>query len=593
MSGRIPQSFIDDLIARVDIAEVIGERVRLKKAGRDLKACCPFHDEKTPSFTVSPTKQFYHCFGCGAHGTVLGFLMDYERLDFVDAVEELAGRLGLEVPREGAGENTVPAPRHDTLYAALEAANAFYTRQLKVHPQAARAIDYLKGRGVSGEVARDFAIGFAPPGWDNVVGALRERFGEDTLVDAGLAIRNERGSVYDRFRDRVMFPIRDGRGRVIAFGGRVMDPEQSPKYLNSSESPVFHKGRELYGLWEARRSSRRLERLLVVEGYMDVVALAQHGIGYAVATLGTAATPDHVERLFRVTSNVVFAFDGDAAGRRAATRALEIVLPALRDGREVDFLFLPEGEDPDTRVRAVGREGFEADVQSAVSALEFLFADLEHGLKKSPEGIARLLEQATTQLRAVPGEALRQVARQRLAAITRVPIEQLGALTEAPATKTSATAAQPVHGETQRGDTRVRHAIRLLLHHPNLGAQAEGDWRRLASLERPGAGLLLAMIEVLRENPHLSTGALIERFREHPEGRYLARIAATGVPPGDEEHMAAEFRDVLAGLNTELDEQRFRLLSAKARVHRLAPEEQNEFLELVAKAPGALKPAGR
>ena len=598
MKGRIPQSFIDDLVSRVDIADVISERVPLKKAGHEFKACCPFHDEKTPSFTVSPSKQFYHCFGCGVHGTVLGFLMDYERLEFIDAVEVLAGRLGLEIPRDGSGTETVAPSRNEAIYAVLEAAQSFYLEQLRA-PASAAAIEYLKGRGLSGEIARDFGLGFAPSGWDNLVKRLRAAHGEDLLVDAGLAIRSDRGSVYDRFRDRVMFPIRDSRGRVIAFGGRVIDPQGTPKYLNSSDSAVFHKGRELYGLWEARRSVRKLDRLLVVEGYMDVVALAQHGIRYAVATLGTAATADHIERLFRTTSAVVFAFDGDDAGRRAASRALETVLPAMRDGREVSFLFLPEGEDPDSRVRAVGRAGFESDVASATSALEFLFAELQHELRGSPEAYARLIERASAQLRSIPGEALVEVARKRLSTITGISMDQLhqytgGASARQPLERSPTTASgAAVEGEKAQHSPHVRRALRVLLNFPAVAAEAPGRWWRLVGLEKPGVGLLVAVLDLLRERPDLKTASLIEHFREHAEGRHLGRLAAAGPPPGDESRMAEELRDALAGLYKELDEQRFALLTAKSRVGTLTEEERGEFLELVANSPGALKPAGR
>ncbi|MFP4181655.1 MAG: DNA primase, partial [Thiohalospira sp.] len=357
MAGRIPQNFIDDLVSRTDIVEVIGERVPLKRKGREYAACCPFHDERTPSFYVSPEKQFYHCFGCGAHGTALGFLMDYGHLSFPEAVEDLAGRLGLDVPREG-DDGRPPAPDRTPLYETLAAAADYYRAMLRRHDQARRAADYLKGRGVSGATARDYGLGFAPPGWRNLLPALGG--GEETrkrLVEAGLLIERDDGGVHDRFRDRVIFPIHDHRGRPIAFGGRILG-DGEPKYLNSPESPVFHKGRELYGLYEARRALRRLDRLLVVEGYMDVIALAGAGVHHAVATLGTATTADHLDRAFRLTGEVVFCFDGDRAGREAAWRALENALPVLRDGRSVRFLFLPEGEDPDTLVRREGGAAF-------------------------------------------------------------------------------------------------------------------------------------------------------------------------------------------------------------------------------------------
>ena len=354
MAGNIPQQFIDDLLTRIDVVDVINQRVPLKKAGTEYKACCPFHDEKTPSFTVSQSKQFYHCFGCGAHGSAIRFLMEYDRLSFPDAIEELAASIGLEVPRE---DGFTPRDNRKPVYEILEQAARFYAQQLRHHPKANRAIEYLKNRGLSGEIAKTFHLGFAPPGWDN----LLKKFGNDEqslglLRKAGL-ISEPEGKRYDRFRDRIMFPIHDSRGRVVGFGGRVLD-DGSPKYLNSPETPVFHKGSELYGLWEAKHANKSLPRVLVVEGYMDVIALAQYDIRNAVATLGTAATDQHLEKLFRTAPEVVFCFDGDRAGRDAAWKALNTALPILRDGRQARFLLLPEGEDPDTYVRRIGKDEF-------------------------------------------------------------------------------------------------------------------------------------------------------------------------------------------------------------------------------------------
>ncbi|NIP82922.1 MAG: DNA primase, partial [Gemmatimonadetes bacterium] len=352
MAGRIPRQFIDDLLSRVDIVDVVDEYVPLKKGGKDHKACCPFHNEKTPSFTVSADKQFYHCFGCGAHGTAIGFLMEYAHMDFVEAVEDLAARAGLEVPREaGSGQREESL---QPIYDILARASAWYQKQLRQHPEAGSAKDYLKGRGLSGEIAAQFQLGFAPTGWDNLLGAIGATDAERALMArAGLLVDKGGGGFYDRFRGRVIFPILDRRGRTIGFGGRVLG-DDTPKYLNSPESAIFHKGRELYGLYQARKAAGKPERLIVVEGYMDVVALAQHGIRNAVATLGTAATEAHLEQLFRVSQDVVFCFDGDEAGRRAAWRALETALPAMHDGRQAFFMFLPEGQDPDSLVRERG-----------------------------------------------------------------------------------------------------------------------------------------------------------------------------------------------------------------------------------------------
>ncbi|MEE9141236.1 MAG: DNA primase, partial [Gammaproteobacteria bacterium] len=410
MSGRIPKHFIDDLITRTDIVEVINARVPLKKAGREYKACCPFHEEKTPSFTVSPDKQFYHCFGCGAHGTAIGFLMDFEHLDFVESVESLAGSLGIEVPREAS---PTPQKREPDLYETTERAANFYREQLKGNDD---AISYLKNRGLTGKIAAEFSIGFALESWD----ALSEKLGktpEDSkrLLATGLASRRSDGSLYDRFRNRIIFPIRDARGRVIGFGGRVIGDDE-PKYLNSPETPLFHKGRELYGLFEARKNLRDIERLIVVEGYMDVVGLANKGIRNVVATLGTATTTEHIRRLFRVTEEIVFCFDGDRAGRAAAWRALETALPEMREGRDVRFLFVPEGQDPDSLVREQGAAAFEARLPGAMPLSDFLLNHLEEEIDLSSlEGRARLAERAKPLLRKIPTGVYQQLLTERLA----------------------------------------------------------------------------------------------------------------------------------------------------------------------------------
>ena len=384
-SGRIPPTFIDDLLARVDIVDVIEPRVRLRQRGRDFLARCPFHEERTPSFSVSREKQFYYCFGCRASGTAITFLMEYDGLGFVDAVEELAERVGMEVPRTGpdpggAGrEGRDRSVDLDAVYAALERANRYFRLQLREHPGKDRAVEYLKSRGLSGELAARFELGFAPPGWEGLASALGDAGkGVQVLEHAGLVARRDGGTPYDRFRDRVMFPIRDRRGRVVGFGGRIIG-DGEPKYLNSPDGPVFHKGRELYGQYQVLRGrGSRPSRLVVVEGYMDVVALAQFGIDHAVATLGTAATRDHLQQLYRSTREVVFCFDGDPAGRDAAWRALEQALPLMREGRQAAFLFLPEGEDPDSfvRTRCQGRrrvtiEGIEIPSSDCVSGYEF------------------------------------------------------------------------------------------------------------------------------------------------------------------------------------------------------------------------------
>lgn len=429
MAGLIPQSFIDDLLNRTDIVEVVSSRIQLKKAGKNYTACCPFHKEKTPSFSVSPDKQFYYCFGCGAGGNALGFIMDHDSLDFPQAVEDLAKRAGMDIPREEGGRSRTPRqPVDSPLYPLLTAAADYYRQALKSHPTRKSAVDYLKGRGLTGEIARDFGLGFAPPGWDNLNKHMAgDKLQQKAMIDAGLLIENaENGRIYDRFRDRVMFPIRDSRGRVIAFGGRVLGDDK-PKYLNSPETPVFHKGQELYGLYEARKNNRDLDEIMVVEGYMDVIALAQQGLRNAVATLGTATSEEHLKRLFRLVPSVLFCFDGDAAGRKAAWRALEATLPNLQDGRRARFLFLPEGEDPDTLVRSEGTDAFRARInQHAQPLADYFFQQLsEEADPRSLEGKAHLVTLAAPLIDKIPGNHLRALMRQRLSEITGLSGEML------------------------------------------------------------------------------------------------------------------------------------------------------------------------
>ncbi|QMV62774.1 DNA primase [Pseudomonas berkeleyensis] len=436
MAGLIPQSFIDDLLNRTDIVDVVSSRIQLKKSGKNYSACCPFHKEKTPSFTVSPDKQFYYCFGCGAGGNALGFVMDHDQLEFPQAIEELAKRAGMDVPREESGRGHKPRqPVDSPLYPLLNAAAEHYRQALKSHPQRRYAVDYLKGRGLTGEIARDFGLGFAPPGWDNLLKQLgADALQQKAMIDAGLLIENaENGRRYDRFRDRIMFPIRDSRGRVIAFGGRVLGDDK-PKYLNSPETPVFHKGQELYGLYEARKHNRDLDEIMVVEGYMDVIALAQQGLRNAVATLGTATSEEHLKRLFRIVPSVLFCFDGDAAGRNAAWRALESTLPSLQDGRRARFLFLPEGEDPDTLVRAEGTDAFRARInQHAQPLADYFFQQLsEEADPRSLEGKAHLVTLAAPLIDKIPGNNLRALMRQRLSEITGLSGEALSQVASSP-----------------------------------------------------------------------------------------------------------------------------------------------------------------
>ncbi|AUM13984.1 DNA primase [Ketobacter alkanivorans] len=424
MAGRIPETFIDDVLSRTDLVELIDSYVHLKRTGKNYSACCPFHQEKTPSFTVSPEKQFYYCFGCGASGNAVGFLMDYTRLGFVEAVETLARNLGIEVPRE-EGQNQ-PREDYQPLYKILESATAFYEQQLRNPKTKDRPISYFKGRGLSGQTAKQFRLGYAPQGWDNLISALGNSDAEvKNLIKAGLLIENEQGRRYDRFRDRVIFPIRDSRGRVIAFGGRVMGDDK-PKYLNSPETPVFHKGKELYGLYEAKLASNKIRRFVIVEGYMDVIALAQFGIPYAVATLGTATSRDHIEKLFRSSDELIFCFDGDEAGRRAAWRALENALPTAKDGRQIKFLLLPEGEDPDTLVRKNGTDYFEGLLNECDTLSEYFYKHLGAEVDtRTMDGRARLASLAKPYLEQLPSGVLQQLMLKRLGEITELADIQL------------------------------------------------------------------------------------------------------------------------------------------------------------------------
>ena len=539
MANRIAADFIDLVLARTDIVELINSRVPLRRAGREYQACCPFHQERTPSFTVSPRKQFYHCFGCGAHGSALGFLMDYEHLNFPEAVTELARLAGLELP---ADTPTLTTSSSDpSLLGVLEQADLFFRQQLRQHPQRQQAVEYLRQRGLSGEIARDFGLGFAPLGRSLLLDSLTKRgISADKLLQAGLVIQRDDGSRYDRFRGRVMFPIRDRRGQTIGFGGRVLSSTDSPKYLNSPETPLFHKGRELYGLFEARQALRQIERLLVVEGYMDVLALVQYGIPYAVATLGTATTSEHAERLFRVTANLVFCFDGDRAGREAVWRALENVLPQLRDGRQVRFLFLPDGQDPDSLIRQEGRAGFEQRLDHALPLSDYLLQQLSAKLDlRKLDDRARLLESAKPLLKQLPDSAFRDLLSQQLAELAQTEAAQLQSrlgLT----TPTSSAPAKPVHNlDIKR--TPVRTALALLLNSPSLAQSQQLDSQRLRGANIPGVELLLDVLEFLRTHPHIASGGqVVEHFREQPRAHQALEKLLAWSPEIDEALLADE-----------------------------------------------------
>ncbi|MFK3771799.1 DNA primase [Pseudomonas sp. NPDC089406] len=655
MAGLIPQSFIDDLINRLDIVDVVSSRVQLKKTGKNYSACCPFHKEKTPSFTVSPDKQFYYCFGCGAGGNALGFVMDHDNLDFPQAVEELARAAGMEVPREqGRRDHKPRQPTDSPLYPLLDAASEFYRQALRGHPTRKAAVDYLKGRGLSGEIARDFGLGFAPPGWDNLLKHLgADSLQQKVMIDAGLLIENaESGKRYDRFRDRVMFPIRDSRGRIIAFGGRVLGDDK-PKYLNSPETPVFHKGQELYGLYEARKHNRNLDEIIVVEGYMDVIALAQQGLRNAVATLGTATSEEHLKRLFRVVPSVLFCFDGDQAGRKAAWRALESTLSALQDGRRARFLFLPEGEDPDSLVRAEGTDAFRARInQHAQPLADYFFEQLSaEADPRSLEGKAHMATLAAPLIEKVPGANLRQLMRNRLKEITGLDTQQAEQLAQqAPAPSSvpdydpgydyDAMASYtpdygdmpqhdyaPVHQEPewkpnkgggkkpwsdkpwdknrkggkpwqQRDEAPPRvpapveppalAALRTLLHHPLLAGKVE-DASHFADEEHLYSQLLVALIEAAQKNPKLSSMQLIARWHGTEQGRLLRALAEKEwLIVAD--NLEQQFFDTITSLSARQRERSLEQLLRKSRQSELTSEEKTQLLALLSRNVPAQTP---
>lgn len=565
--ARIPDSFIDDVLARTDIVELIGARVQLKKAGREYHANCPFHDERTPSFTVSPNKQFYHCFGCGAHGTAIAFLMNYDRLEFLDAVEELAKRVGMEVPKDTRVRNEDSGSKE--LYSALDAAAHYFQKQLPQHPA---AVTYLQQRGISTEIIEQFGIGYAPNQWDGLKNALAtDERRTDLLERVGMMSKSDNGRVYDKFRHRVMFPIHDKRGRVIAFGGRVIDNDDSPKYLNSPETQLFHKGRELYGLWQVKLAHNKIPRLVVVEGYIDVVALFQFGVNTAVATLGTATTPEHAEILFRHAEDVYFCFDGDNAGRKAAWRALESVIPRLRDGRQAHFLFLPDGEDPDSIVRKEGSAGFDTRLHAATPLSEFLFDSLGKDISLSSiDGKARLAERAKPLLEKLPDGAFRDLMFQQLQSRTGV---QTSAMTAPEPSAPSVSPPSRNRGSAPRRSL-VRTAIAMLLQRPALVQHIQPPFL-FVELKQPGIDILVGLIASIRERPQISTGMLLEHFADRQESAALAKLATMDMLTKPEQ-WDSEFVGSMARLNLDALRQKRDALMAKQRLSGLSSFSEEE-----------------
>ncbi|MEX1827951.1 DNA primase [Luteibacter sp. CQ10] len=570
MRGRIPDSFIDELLTRVDIVDVIERRVPLKKAGREWTACCPFHNERSPSFYVSPQKQFFHCFGCGAHGSAIKFLMDYDRLEFPDAIEELAQSAGLKVPYEG-GRDDKPREDRSDLYTLLDEAASFYQRELGGSDEAKA---YVKRRGLDEDTLKRFRIGWAPAGFDGVLKALgtsdRRR---QLLNEAGMVASNERGNRYDRFRERVMFPILDRRGRVIAFGGRVLSSDQGPKYLNSPETPLFHKGRELFALWQVKQAHTHLTRIMVVEGYMDVIALHQAGLPIAVATLGTATTPEHAEVLFRAAPDVYFCFDGDRAGRQAAWRALESILPRMRDGRQAHFLFLPDGEDPDTLVRKEGKDGIEKRMADAMPMSEYFFEELARDVDVSRlDGRARLAERARPLIARLPDGAFRDLMAQELQRRTGAQ----AVLEPESAPRQAAPASRG--GNVQR--SLVRSAITLLLAQPALADEVEPPYAFLR-LDRPGVPLLAELIDIARSRPGINPAVLVEAFMDRPEYPSLQKLMQAEIV-GEADMQRVEFFDALAQMERQAASQRREYLIGRHREGILEDAEKAELRALLA-----------
>lgn len=571
----IPREFINELLIRTDIIELIDKRVELRKKGNNYVACCPFHNEKTPSFTVSANKQFYHCFGCGKSGNALGFLMDYDHYTFPEAVEYLANQLGMPVPQDN--KTIVQRSSYQAIYDVMAKAAYYYQRQLREHPA---AINYLKSRGLSGQIAKEFGIGYAPEHWDNLVKNLATS-NDNTmqLLNGGLIIKKSEGNYYDRFRDRIMFPIRDKRGRVVGFGGRIISHGE-PKYLNSPETTIFHKGSELYGLYEVCQFSRQLIRIIVVEGYMDVVALAQHGIRDVVATLGTATTPEHIQRLFRLTEKVIFCFDGDRAGRAAAWRALDVSLPLLQDGWQVQFLFLPDGEDPDSFIRKQGVEQFNHTIDQSLSLPDFLFQHLAEQVDLSQlEGKARLAKLAIPLLDKIPIGVFQHMLYERLAQIVRMDVITLKHLTgssQAPSSKFETV--EPKNSKLKR--SLMRLAVALLVQNPGLANTV--DAHELDKLILPGSDLLRELVSTLQKYLPQSTGLFLEHWRDREEYKLLAQLAMweLNMPEEGIEH---EFVGIIQRLQQRNREKMIETLLQKANLDKLSAEERVLLQNLIAK----------
>lgn len=560
MSGLIPQPFIDDLLHRTDLVELIDSYVPLKKRGTSHTACCPFHNEKSPSFNVVAKKQFYHCFGCGASGNAISFVMNYLNQGFIDAVETLAARVGLTVPRDGQTETNNAT---QDLYKLLSAVSLYYQKQLKHEGQT--AINYLRGRGLSGEIAKLYQLGFANEGWRNLEKAFPRNPRE--LIATGMLIKNDEGKTYDRYRNRVMFPIHDRHGRIIGFGGRVLDESQKPKYLNSPETVIFQKSRELYGLHQILSQKKDFDHIIIVEGYMDVIALAQHGVTNAVATLGTATSTFHIQLLAKHTKSLVFCFDGDNAGKQAAWRGLESSLPHLNQGLDARFMFLPDGHDPDSLIRTEGNEGFLNRLKQATPLHRFFFDNLAKDINlHNPAGKTQLINAAKPFLQKMSEGSYKQLLIDDLARRTHIENHRLNQMIINPAQT-------PVPEQiTNITRTPMRIAIALLLQHPEIYAKSIGQLspELLNSNEQE---ILLKLLKQLAAYPQATTATLIESWREHPYFEFINKLAAWDhqVP---EQELIKEFGDIIRFLQKQNQELLVRKLIDKSREQGLTEAER-------------------
>ena len=594
MAGTIPREFIDEVLAYTDIVELIDTRVPLKRSGSNHMACCPFHGEKTPSFSVSQPKQFYHCFGCGASGDAIRFLMEYEHQSFVEAIEELAQMAGLQVPK--IAYTNEPQKQAPEQFELLDQVSNYYQYQLTHHPKSQQVQDYVKQRGLSPEVIKTFGLGFSPPGWDNVLNVIGagDQKKIQALFDTGMLIKRDEDAAassskapwYDRFRERLMFPIRDRRGRTIAFGGRILG-DGKPKYLNSPETRLFHKGQELYGLFELKQALRKIERILVVEGYMDVVSLAQFGVNYSVATLGTATTAEHLQKLFRLCDDVFFCFDGDRAGRDAAWRAMNNALPAIKPGKQARFMFLPDGEDPDTLVRQKGKAGFEAEMDKAMTFSEFFFDNLMQQVNmESLDGRSKLIDLSKPYLEKIQEGAFQTLMIARLSELAEIDQTSLLPLLGIKSASVASTVSREKrfnHSSAriqQQGPSPVKKAIAYLLQHPYLAEKA-GDPGRFASLELADISVFMQLLDLLQNDPHLTMARVLANWQNTEQHQFLTELASEPLLIDDEQAISCEFDELLQLFTRQYQQQRFTQLQRKERQQGLNKSEKSEYVQLL------------